>query len=38
MNKPIHKFANMIVDELVKGYEVIPKYHTISKTLIPIPD
>lgn len=35
-SKPIHKFTTEIVDELTKGYEVIPKYHTIQKVIIPV--
>ena len=35
-HKPIHKFANEIVAELNKNYEVIPKYFTIQKILIPV--
>jgi len=29
MHKPIHKFTQDIVQELTKGYEQIPKYHTL---------
>ena len=29
MHKPIHKFAQDILQELTKGYEQIPKYHTL---------
>ena len=35
-HKPIHKFTNDIVAELNKNYEVIPKYFTIQKILIPV--
>lgn len=36
LHKPIHKFAQEITEELVKGYEQIPKYHTIQKVIIPV--
>lgn len=29
MHKPIHKYVNELIDELTKGYELIPKYHTL---------
>ena len=35
-HKPIHKFANEIVTELVKAYDIIPKYYTFQKIIIPI--
>lgn len=35
-HKPIHKFAREITEELTKGYEAIPKYHTIQKVIIPV--
>lgn len=35
-HKPIHKFTNDIVVELNKNYEVIPKYFTTQKILIPV--
>lgn len=36
MHKPIHKYAQEIVDELTKQYEPIPKYHTLQKIIIPV--
>jgi hypothetical protein len=36
MHKPIHKYVSEITDELTKGYELIPKYHTSQKIIIPI--
>lgn len=36
MHKPIHKFVTDIVEELTKGYELFPKYHTIQKIIIPV--
>ncbi len=36
MHKPIHKFAQDILQELTKGYEQIPKYHTLQKIIIPV--
>jgi hypothetical protein len=36
MHKPIHKYVTEMVDELTKGYELIPKYHTNQKIIIPI--
>jgi len=26
-HKPLHKFVNELIEELTKGYEIIPKYH-----------
>lgn len=34
-HKPIHKFTNEIIAELNKNYEVIPKYFTYQKILVP---
>ena len=35
-HKPIHKFASEILEELTKNYEVLPKYHTAQKIILPV--
>ena len=35
-HKPIHKFTAEIIEELTKNYEVLPKYHTLQKIILPV--